>query len=159
MYQLHYTRSYFFLSLLYQFKTKIKPVTSHQLCTTARGISGPQINEKFLKSVRWKTGSELLVKVTCKNYPFLFSNTLSFLIKPVVSSFAMEFAIGITGQLNISNILPTKSRKELYSQGVQFYKCTLVLRNKRKGHMSVSTGESPFLSFSNKTFIEKTYIR
>lgn len=71
----------------------------------------------------------------------------------------MGFEIGITGQLNISNILPTKSRKELYSQGVQFYKCTLVWRNKRKEHMSVSTRESLFLPFSNKTFIEKKYNR
>lgn len=59
----------------------------------------------------------------------------------------MGFEIGKTSQLKFSNILPTKSRKEQYS--------SLAWRNKRKGHMSVSTRESPFLPFSNKTDIEK----
>lgn len=82
-----------------------------------------------------------------KHYPFFYSNTLSFLIKPVVSLPSMGFETGITSQLKFSDILPTKSRKKQYS--------SLVWRNKMKGHMSVSMRESPFLPFSDKTAKEK----
>lgn len=59
----------------------------------------------------------------------------------------MGFEIERTSQLNISNILPNKSGKKQYSQGVPFYECSLAWKNKRKGQMSVSTRESPFLPF------------
>lgn len=90
-----------------------------------------------------------------KHYPLFFSNTLTFLIKPVLSLSVMGFEIRITVQLNISNILPTKSRKEKYGQGAQFHECSLVQKNKRKWLISVSTRESFFVPFSSKTFMEK----
>lgn len=137
MHQLCYTRWYHIsLSLLYKFKTKIMSATSHHLSTAAKRQLRPTDQLESSKISMMKNWFILADKgytqrPLIKHCPFFFSNTLSFLIKPIVSLYAMGFEIGINSQLNISNILPTKSRKEQYSQGVQFWECSLVWRNKR----------------------------
>ena len=111
--------------------------TSHHLSTSAKRQLRPTDQQESSKISRTKNWFRLADKgytqrPLIKHYPFFFSNTLNFLIKPVVSLYAMGLERGILSQLNISNILPTKSRKEQYSQGVQFYECSLVWKNKRK---------------------------
>lgn len=122
--------------------------TSHHLPMAAKRQLRPTDQQEISKISKTKNWFRLADKgytqrPLIKHYPFFFSNTLNFLFKLVVSLYTMGFEIGITSQLNISNILPTQSREE-YSQGVQFYECSLVWRNKRKGHISVSIGECFF---------------